>query len=1268
MKRYSNIYILFFFLNSLFAAQAQMPAGNELSGSDSLWRVSLPELRLPAQYRNLTLPAIIDNSQLPYFRPIFNQSSASCGQAAGVAYNFTYEMCRRRNVWAGLPENQFPSHFAYNFMNYNGYYGVNYFHSFEILKSLGTPTVAEYGGIAVDDGNMWLSGYDNYRNAMRNRLKAVHRINAGNPEGFLTLKHWLVHHLDGSETGGVANFNAASPWGMVNLPPGTPEAGKKAIVQFQGTQATHAMTIVGYNDSIRYDYNQDGQYTNHLDINGDGMVDMRDWEWGAFKVANSYGSNWGNDGYFYMMYRLLAENVYSGGIWNHQVDVLELHEPYEPLMTIRTTVKHNLRERVKIVAGISTDTLAAAPEYLLHFPVFDYQGGPQFMQGGNSDPENQTIEIGLDITPLLQYIQSGQAARFFVEIHENDPFSHGDGELIQFAVRQYNGTGVVEIASLETAKPLVNNGITRMSVVCVPVFDQPLIITEQLPVFNAGTQLEASGGTPPYIWTLEPQYHQQIIQADFPSVNEEQLILQAPNNKFAFKQLPFSFPFDGELYNEVYVHKDGFILFEPEIFPWPYYQDTYLLFRTMRNISAFLMSPVKYHPGTKQPIGMWYEGDAGKAAFRWKQPLVFYDKQVGYGEFAVVLYPDGSIEFYYNDIEVTEEIRWYAGVSTGEGSWHQLVKNANSRNYPSGKSYRFVPELIPQGVGLSNEGFLWGMPDNTEEIVNLKVGLTDDRGLKTSRTFSLGDVLVFTYNLSVPEGQTIQNGVPVSIDLEVTNLLDIELNAVTANLVTNDPHWTINVNTTQPFNLPPGGNMQIENAFQTMVNLSPPDAHTMLADLSFALPFGTRTGKVKAKVKAAEIEFVKATVNDNDNSRLDPGETAPINLLISNNGAVTAQSLTATLVSLDPLITVHSPQVYQFEPVCPSCNSSANFILSAASGTAVGHIANLELQVADLQGNSWNLPFSLKIGQYPLLVFRRATNSVAANAILNTLDQLEIEYTYTTTLPSELENYRAVMVIMGSVGASTSLTQQQINTLVEFLDKGGRLYMEGNAVWAFSRPPVLYERFKVAGSNLSPPIFTQTLSGYSSTFASGMSFPFNGTEGYVFFQVAPLEGAIALFHPAEQPSISVMTSYAGNNYKTIAASVEFSFYGGAGNQQERKELMTAILTYFDLGYLLTNVPQVTLPDEQRVSIQPNPFNSDVMIQFQSKGNSAVLMSLFATDGRIINQFLETNTAESQHLSFRWNGADKRGNQVSPGVYLLRIQQGEMVLYRKLIRL
>ena len=133
-----------------------------------------------------------------------------------------------------------------------------------------------------------MSGYDQYYSAMNNRISKVRSIYVGDEEGLLTLKHWLNDHLDGSETGGVASFIACSPYGYHALPPESPHSGEVVMTEWCG-DPVHGMTIVGYNDSIRYDYNEDGKFTNDIDLNDDGIINMKDWEVGALKFANSYG-------------------------------------------------------------------------------------------------------------------------------------------------------------------------------------------------------------------------------------------------------------------------------------------------------------------------------------------------------------------------------------------------------------------------------------------------------------------------------------------------------------------------------------------------------------------------------------------------------------------------------------------------------------------------------------------------------------------------------------------------------------------------------------------------------------------------------------------------------------------------------------------------------------------------------------------------------------------------------------------------------------------
>jgi len=58
----------------------------------------IPELQLTQISSQTPLPGMVDNSMHKYMRPIFWQLHNSCSPAAGIAYNFTYEINRLRDI------------------------------------------------------------------------------------------------------------------------------------------------------------------------------------------------------------------------------------------------------------------------------------------------------------------------------------------------------------------------------------------------------------------------------------------------------------------------------------------------------------------------------------------------------------------------------------------------------------------------------------------------------------------------------------------------------------------------------------------------------------------------------------------------------------------------------------------------------------------------------------------------------------------------------------------------------------------------------------------------------------------------------------------------------------------------------------------------------------------------------------------------------------------------------------------------------------------
>jgi hypothetical protein len=1253
-------------------AQADFPDYEKplLTQQDAVYSASLPLLSIPKNHPVRDLPAIHDNSQSPYLRPVFGQNGACCGQASGIAYNFTYEINRARNLSSADSVNQYPSHFTWNFMNGGyGYYGVSYLHSFEIVKWLGNPNVPDYGGFDEGEGIHWISGYDKYYNGMKNRLRSVSRINVGTPEGLEVLKHWLHNHLDGSETGGIASFYSGSPYGLKTLPEGTPEAGKKVVANFPGNVAAHAMAIVGYNDSIRYDYNEDGLYTNHLDINDDGMVDMRDWEIGGVKFVNSYGVTFADSGFCYMTYKTLADDLNDGGIWNQTVHVLDVKPDYEPLLTMKFTIRHDSREKIKITAGVASDTSALKPDYTLSFPVFDYQGGHQYMQGYRGEEIKKSLEAGLDVTPLLSYVESGNPAKFFLQIHENDPLNEGTGRIIGFTLMDYTN-GITEIPSGQTDLPLNENATTRLAIVHSPVFEKTDITTEELPAITAGSysyQLEAANGQQPYRWTLTQPFHQQRFDFPLPEIDDEMLTPQQPHLPYAAKQLDFSFPFYGHTYDTVYIFDNGFITFEPGLYPWPYYNDPYILFKSLKNISAFNFTTIEYYNDPlKDATEIWYEGDENYAAFRWKGPLYYFEEEVGEGEYALLLYPDGKVDFYYNGISMNEDIVWYAGVSSGDDDY-TLLKNAASLSVPDVSSYRLTPASPPQGLTLNKDGLLSGTPGISEEIYNLTFKVTDDRLIENTKTLQLSDGLIFSWIANGGDDQVIQAGETVAIDLTVKNIHTEPFSNLTANLIINDPfleglNLTANIG-----NLQSGQETTIQNAFAVNVATTCPNHFTFVNELSLSGAEADWHGTLPFTAFAPELLIDDSHISDDDNQRLDPGETAEFLVNLTNTGEIEIDNIQVALSSNNPLITFKNP-VQQLGNAPPGIELRPSFLLTADENIEIGTVVEFTIQVDFAPKMTLIQKVDVVIGQFTILLFNKATNTFSADAITDALNHLGIEPVYSEELPEDLEMYRAVFVCLGGILTNQVLTDAEGVQLAGYLNMGGNIYLEGPLTWWHNQQTAVHPFFKSVAQSAGWAGFN-AFEGVAGSFAEGLAFDYFGEHNVLPAILFPQTPAFSLFYADGNPERTIVTAHPAEEYKTIGAVHQFGNMGNEANWEHRVDYMDRMLLFFGLGEFVVNVEeQATVPTGQlTINTRPNPFTNHVVFEIQALANENTTIEIFDLSGNLVQRKVLHTAAEPENQSFLWDGTNNGGNIVLPGIYIYQIKAGNRVSTGKLIK-
>jgi len=1152
----------------------QVKIYHDLRAYDSVIASRIPVMKLPDEYRNRSFPVSVDNSQYMFFPGILDQYPfQNCQQLSGVSYTYAYEINRIRNLNGSLPENRYPANYTFNFMN-NGKNvdGVSFFYSWDVLKQQGHPTINDYGADKSMSYILWMNGYDKYYNGMHNRLKAIYAIPTNTEEGILTLKHYLNDHLDGSATGGVACFGASANFVQSNfkkLPAGTPETGKDVIIAFY-PMAGHGMTLVGYNDSIRYDLNGDGHFTNDLDITGDGVVDVRDWEIGAYRMANSFGTWWSDQGYCYILYRAMAlpyDYTNSGwspdrGIWNHCVYIVEPDTGYEPLLTMKVKLTHDSREKIRIKAGISSDTARLFPEHIMEFPYISFQGGDHVMQGSDTVPDNKTIEVGYDITPLLSYIKSEQAARFFLMVEEKDTLQSGEGFVNQCSFIDYTN-GLHEMTVLQNNVPINDNTVTLLSATGTVSFDKVHITTENLPSYNSSqpflSQLAASGGKAPLQWSLMRSYEKRREDSIFPSVDQQRLQQDAPTIPYTRFALPFSFPFYGQKHDSIYINFYGFITFDKEQLPYPYITDEEgMLKRTKIICPAFYLNA--YYSDTS--YGVWVESLPGLITIRWEtgDPVNHNMRN----NFALRLYPTGEFEFLYGDFTDDDSgLITYSGFSGGDEKNFEVWTNWNS-SLLSDISYRFSPQPIPSEISLTKEGLLNITVADTGFIYEIPVKATDFNKISAGKSFALSTGLSFTQEIVCGGDHLLKFGVPAHLELSLRNNGNETLQNIRLTLVAGDSSLILSDSlVTIPF-LGSGSFLDIEDAFtfqlrHSFQDLYPVDLtiHATTIDHHWRKTFNI-------PVSAPEIVILAPEVIDGYDGYLDPGEIADLQIPLLNNGSLYADNLEIEITTSDPYLTILSQPIQTIGRIPALSSTGLNFRIQASQNTPQSHNAELLLSITDHQMINLIKPFILKLGKVPVAIFSLSLNHGSSSAMKLSLDSLQVSYEYFTSIPYRLQSYSSLFITLGTSGPTHVLNQNESTQLANFLSNGGRIYMEGYSTWHYQNNTLLHPYFKYSTSKV-PAYSYYSLQGVTGSFTDSMFFNYENNTSAAYFAFVPQAPAFEILTNTDSIEYALQIACNGVDYKTIGSVMEFGSLIDGDAPSEKKTLMRRYLDFFDVA-------------------------------------------------------------------------------------------------------
>lgn len=254
------------------------------------------------------LPSSVDLSESESFPCVRSQGQiGSCTTWATTYYQFGYQVAAM-NSWDAKNDaiKQFSPKWTYNFINRGENKGSSFYDAYELLKSQGAVRYSEFvpTGIATEaEYREWYLDKDAMKNALLYRVSDYKHLSFADTVTDTPIKTsndiCLVVMKSLLNSGKVLTFSTDfGEWDYQQLNNQYNSELNNQYVCIKQVNNNdkwdgHAMAIVGYDDNITYE------------LNGDNII--QDYEKGAFKIVNSWGEKYGNDGFIRVMYDALNQ-------------------------------------------------------------------------------------------------------------------------------------------------------------------------------------------------------------------------------------------------------------------------------------------------------------------------------------------------------------------------------------------------------------------------------------------------------------------------------------------------------------------------------------------------------------------------------------------------------------------------------------------------------------------------------------------------------------------------------------------------------------------------------------------------------------------------------------------------------------------------------------------------------------------------------------------------------------------------------------------------
>ena len=239
------------------------------------------------------------------------------------------------------------------------------------------------------------------------------------------------------------------------------------------------------------------------------------------------------------------------------------------------------------------------------------------------------------------------------------------------------------------------------------------------------------------------------------------------------------------------------------------------------------------------------------------------------------------------------------------------------------------------------------------------------------------------------------------------------------------------------------------------------------------------------------------------------------------------------------------------------------------------------------------------------------------------------------------------------------LSEAEVQPAVNYLDAGGKVYMEGSDTWYQDPPTPLHPYFNI--NPIADGIGDlETVIGHN--FFEGMTWTYSGPNNFID-HIDPIEPAVTIFSN-QSPPYNCGVAYDSGTYRTVGSSFELVSIGDINTFDDAVE---GILNFFFEGLGIENENNIPNLSTKLGDNYPNPFNPSTTISFSltTEFTENTEINIYNLKGQKVKTLVNERLLAGEH-SVVWNGTNDSGKSVSSGVYFYKLESGKYTSTKKMI--